>query len=170
MPNNATSAQRLFCSRGAMSHSSDDADLASDGADLASDERSSSDAETSSSDEATEPRRSQHYPQRPVTQRARSLFIVSQRRRIWQERQTNLTNSNVRRAHRKNRAALSAIICELERLLEELKRRSVSDLSPLLDRLDALIAPTKQLSKRIKRGQNKALKTAFCNKLPQVLV
>jgi hypothetical protein len=170
MPNNATSAQRLFRSRGAVSPLSDDADLASDAADLASDERSSSDAETSSPDEATEPRLSQHYPQRPVTQRARSLFIVSQRQRIWQERQTDLANSNARRAHRKNRAALLAITRELERLLEELKRRSMSDLSPVLDRLDVLIAPAKQLSKRIKRGQNKASKTAFYDKLPQVLV
>jgi hypothetical protein len=95
---------------------------------------------------------------------------VSQRQRIWQERQTDLANSNARRAHRKNRAALLAITRELERLLEELKRRSMSDLSPVLDRLDVLIAPAKQLSKRIKRGQNKASKTAFYDKLPQVLV
>ena len=170
MPNNATSAQRPFCSRGAMPHLSDDADLASDAADLASDERSSSDAETSSSDDATELRRSKHYRRRPGMQRDRSLFIVSQRRRIWQEKRTSPTNSKVRRAHRRNQATLSAIIRELERLLEDLKRKSMSDLSPLLDRLDALIAPTKQLSKRIKRGRNKALTTAFCEKLPQVMV
>jgi DNA polymerase III delta subunit len=103
-------------------------------------------------------------------QRDQSLFIVSQRRRIWQKRQTNPTNSNVRRAHRRNRATLSAIIRELERLLIELKRKPMSDPWPLLDHLDALIAPTKQLSKRIKRGQNKALTTAFCERLPQVMV
>lgn len=178
MSNSATSAHGpFFCSRRAMSHSSDDADLAPDDADLASndadlasDERSSSDAETSFPDEATESRRSQHYHRRPVMQRDQSLFIVSQRRRIWQKRQTNPTNSNVRRAHRRNRATLSAIIRELERLLIELKRKPMSDPWPLLDHLDALIAPTKQLSKRIKRGQNKALTTAFCERLPQVMV
>lgn len=178
MPNNATSAQRpFFCSRSAMLRTSDDlrlapndADLASDGADLASDERSSSDAETSGSDNATESRHSKHYRRRPVMQRDRSLYIVSQRRRIWQEKQTSPTSFKVRRAHRRNQAALLAIIRELERLLEDLKRKPMSDLSPILDRLDILIAPAKQLSKRIIRGRNRALTTAFCEKLPQVMV
>ena len=178
MPNKATSVQRPFvCSRRAMSRSSDDlglapndADLASDGADLASDERSSADAETSFADNATESRHSKHYRRRPAMQRDRSLCIVSQRRRIWQEKRTSPTNFKIRRAHRRNQAALLAIIRELERLLEDLKRKSMSDLSPILDRLDTLIAPTKQLSKRIKRGRNKALTTAFCEKLPQVMV
>ena len=178
MPNNATSAQRpFFCSRRAMSRSSDDlglapndVDLASDGADLASDERSSSDAETSCSDNAMESRHSKHYRPRPAMQRNRSLFIVSQRWRIWQEKRTSPTNFKVRRARRRNQAALLAIIRELERLLEDLKRKPMSDLSPILDRFDTLIAPTKQLSKRIKRVRNKALTTAFCEELPQVMV
>lgn len=171
MSNNAKFVQRPpFCPRHARVHSSDGADLVPDDADLASDERSSSVVEISPSEGVTKQARSQFYHRRPVMRQNRGSSTVSQRRRIWQERQTNTTNSSVRRTHRRNDETILAITRELERLLIELQRKPMDDLSSLLDSADALIDQAKKLSKHIKRGRNKTLTTAFYERVPQVIV
>jgi hypothetical protein len=134
---------------------------------LASDEPSSSFADVSSIDTVKRSPPPQHNRLSLTTQRNRYLAMMNHRRSSRQEKRVDPSKPRARRVRHEDCVTSSALIRKLGRLVAKLQKDPGHCSSSLLDRFEAL---TRQLRKRIKTGEKKALTTAFSGRPPQVMM